>query len=608
VEDDAAEWLETLGTPEDVASVASLLVAQANEVSRVDSADLGLPLSGDLLSSEVRTVMTHGKAACLLRETAQFVSLFGYRLTVVREAVPRVFLLQAPSPEFEYAWKLGYVRAEMGSTKVPFVLNREEPAPRLSLLTAAEVFADRFHDKLAEVRDPGTQFRRVRLNIPLIPDLYRRICSIDFYEDAAYRERLAQEFLVPLQLKSESDLRLTSALDLRTFHNLWRLLEFLSLVDIMTVRRYDSDRTLLHSCLVRVSKEEDLFDLAQQLGVTREQAGDFFNLVAADVRKLGYYDAQYRPLLRIAPNVVRTAEGTRTTDPEVIHLPALVHFSNVLRNVQVANRIRFGANPKVFVEVVANMLRSRFGRVRTNCPVSGTRRTDIDVVLMEGRTLYLFECKHSVPAADPHELRDLWEDIEGGAEQLRTAMEALSDPNRLRGYLAGWFPGTKANAVAALRLQPCTLCSHREFAGLDYEGIPVRDFPSLALLFGDATLSTGWVDENGESVAHRHRIVGEHGLTAADLDDYLRPDGRYFSIFRPFMKALTRTDPLVGGSVTLARETYVYQAKLDDQLTHLDSLGFARLPDERRRVEFPLSAEDLIAEGESQESNRKPPP
>jgi hypothetical protein len=76
---------------------------------------------------------------------------------------------------------------------------------------------------------------------------------------------------------------------------------------------------------------------------------------------------------------------------------------------------------------------------------------------------------------EPHEMRDVWEDIEKGARQLARARAALLDPGRRQSYLAGWFPGSKTPANADMRIVTCVISSHRIFSGLEIEGVAVRD-------------------------------------------------------------------------------------------------------------------------------------
>jgi hypothetical protein len=269
----------------------------------------------------------------------------------------------------------------------------------------------------------------------------------------------------------------------------------------------------------------------------------------------------------------------------------------VFRNVQSANQLRFTANASIFVETLEEMFKLFFTNVATNKRVkSGTNRTDIDVIVLTEKTLYVIECKHSVPPTCPHEMRDIWEEIEKGASQLEIALEALSDSGRRHEYLSSWFPKVNRNETANLQIKPCLLCSHRIFAGMEYRGIPIRDSASISRLFDDGVISLGAMDEKGETVMYRHQIINEGGFSPNDLDDYLSIDARYFKSFAPFMRPVSRFDNF--GDVVVARETYCYEVTLDEWRTHLDSLGCTRQADVRRTVIFPWSSEELLSQAE----------
>ena len=69
------------------------------------------------------------------------------------------------------------------------------------------------------------------------------------------------------------------------------------------------------------------------------------------------------------------------TPPEIVHASALVAVSNITRNVQSANQLRFRSNANAFVDVVASLFEDCFARVTKNRPVeSGSQNTDIDVI------------------------------------------------------------------------------------------------------------------------------------------------------------------------------------------------------------------------------------
>jgi hypothetical protein len=271
------------------------------------------------------------------------------------------------------------------------------------------------------------------------------------------------------------------------------------------------------------------------------------------------------------------------TEPEVVFLPALIVTSNLARNLQSGNKLRFELNAEAFVDFVARTFRSIFAKVETNRAIKGPEgATDIDLVVLEGGTLYLFECKHSLPPTGPHEMRDIWEDIEKGIRQLSIALKILGDPVRRQSYMTGWFPGTKPQDTAKLKIIACVLCSHRIFSGLHYRGFPIRDFSSLQRLCDGGIVGLGGAIAGDEIVMRQYRIIREKRMSALDLADYCSPNSIFFNMFSPFMSPLTRIERLE--DTTIGRETFVYQVELGEWANHMEALGCIREPDRRQRL------------------------
>jgi hypothetical protein len=590
---DISEVLNQFDSSEDIASAASMIVAAANEIQILDSLDFALPFGEEILSDEIRAVMNYGDTLSVQQDTFKLISLFGYRLC---EKNSNLFHLSPPSQEFEYAIRLGLMRAEIGGSNVSVLLRNQELPPSASIIFAAKMFVDALGDRLANVVAAGTPFERIPLNIPILPEVYKMI-GMTFVEDLQSREVLSQDFLLPLELKSE-EFQLTKHLNMATFYKIWQFFRLMAAVDVVILWQHgkSNPRAVLNS-LVRVYQEQEIFSLIESLGFSKEQTSEFFQLISADVRNLGYFDLQYRPLLKIAPNRFFRDEEILESPPEMVGPPGLVLLSNILRNLQTSNQLRFRANADVFVETVASMLRTKFAKVTENRRLKLDQKvTDVDVVLYEGSTLYLIECKHSVPGASTHEMRGIWEDIERASEQLTLATTVLSEPEKRQSYLAGWFPGTKVSDTADVRIQPCILCSHREFSGLSYEGIPVRDFGSLSLLFGDATVGMGSVNEVGEVNMYRYKIIKEGGPSQADLDNYLSVDANYFKTYRPFMQPVTRIKSIADGKVRLATETFRLELELGQWIAHLDELGFEKEPVEQTEIRPPFDFAQAMKE------------
>ena len=592
--------LETLGAAEDISRIGSALVARANEHRPLDSRDLAIPSLDELEAEDLWSLMAYGQALVARHEIAKMISLFGYGLELRPTSGRRVYCVLPPFSEFEYALRLGYMRAEINSGALG--ISELEDVPALSLANLADMFLKGWRKKVCQIRDEGTPFRRVRLEFPMHPELIRLVTDVAVLDDVANRESLAKEFMFPVKLTSDSSggpMPLTSTLSISDFLRIWRLLRFMALVDIALIRSYsETDQTIFLNSSVRVSREHEMVDLIAAMGFDTAKVSEFFRLTSASVARLGYYDMQYKPFLRIAQSEMPTPHGA--TVPEMVHLSAVVATANVLRNVQVTNQLRLQYVAKAFVEVVAQSLRAWFENVATNRRVeSSTGATDVDVVVWTEDRLYLIECKHSVSPAELHEARDVWEDIENGALQLRRACEALSEPTKLRDYLAGWFPGRKL--LGKLRLSPCILSSHRIFSGMHYSGIPVRDYASLSGLLEGGVISIATGEDPSDTLVQRFQLTAGDRVSAKDLDDYLSPNSKYFKMFAPFMRQVSRIVALKGFAI--AYETYVYQMDLNDWMENLERMGARRLPDERRRLKVPLTMERLLAESNEGEDS-----
>ena len=363
---------------------------------------------------------------------------------------------------------------------------------------------------------------------------------------------------------------------------MWRIFRVLTLLDIAFLRRHQDDTGVVGNSLSRVIGREGLRDLLSTVGLTNEQVVAFLKLVAADVNELGHLDVQYRPFLAVNPSTVQVGDEIVTTTQEIVYAPAVVASANILPNVQRAHSIRFATNAEDLVAVVAEHIKTLFPRVRTNCAISlGAIETDVDIVALGEDTLYLFECKHSMTPTGAHEIRDLWRDINKGVSQVERAVKILRA--RAADYLAGWFPGTGKGVAERVRVSTCVLCSHRVFSGLSIRGVPVRDYASLALTLGDATVRMGYSEDGIHMVLEQYRLRDTNVATPSDLDNYLGDEAVFFRCFRPFMRPYTSIDRL-SESVTVAQESFVYAMGLDEWRSRLEQLGAVRLADETTTV------------------------
>lgn len=276
-------------------------------------------------------------------------------------------------------------------------------------------------------------------------------------------------------------------------------------------------------------------------------------------------------------------------------MPSVFATSNIFRNVQVSNKLRVAGRSERFVQICQQLLKQRFKKVAINKKVSlGHRSTDVDIVVPNGKMLYLFECKYSVHPCDPHELRDIWNDILKGVQQLKLAKEILTNPKLRQIYLSGWFSGIRRSDTDNLVIKACILSPIRLFAGMTFEDVAIRDIQSLALIIGENEISVSTPENENYYTVIKYSLTEESGFSVEHFNDYLGQSSTYFRMFHENMFPVSRTWELVDGKIILSRETFVFQFDIEEWPKQMDRLGFRRIPDERRKIKPLLKKEDLM--------------
>ena len=582
--------LTRFDSPESCASAVSTVIAMANSVRELDTADLGFPAIGNLEDPILRDLLAAGHLLDMVNDFARLISAFGYSLELQESASRQVFVLSPPSPEFERSVQLGYIRGVLG--RGDSAVSRGT-SPPLSLKVLAEHFAEEIASTAATIVDPGSGFRRVRTEIPLIPRLWRELAQGVFQDDVVESRGLSQEFMVPIQLEGAPPLQLTANLSYDDFIILYRAMRFFNLLDVSLRRPYLArDSVAFANSLVRIARDKDLRELLALSGVAEAAIADFLSVAAFETRELGHYDLQYGLLLHIKPVKLR-----ELPDParEYVQLPAVTIASNATRNVQMKTGIRLHRDGHAFVMVVSEMLRQHFPEIVTERRLKlGELRTEVDIALLCDSTLYLIECKHSLTATGPHEMRDLWRDIAKGISQVSRARQILTDQERRRTYLRAWFPKIDPATISSIRLVGSVLTSHRLFSGLTIDGILIRDFASLSRLIVEGTVGVGHENEDGKLEMLRYRFWREKTLSPQDLANYFSEASILHRIFASSIKRQHVWQHFDG--LTLVRDTFAYDFDSEEWQRVLDAMGCTRLPDQVLELPKEKTYRQLIAE------------
>lgn len=577
-------FFDKVRSPEDFASIISYIVCRANELKPIVEIELMIDIDTHIDSDEVEKTINLGVIIYNLKNTSKAISLFEYKLETLKTRYGLVFKLNPPSLDFEYFQKLGYVREEIVKPLAYYHAMDMVDFQQISISKLAKFTVSRLKSTLTEwMCEP---YQRVRLKIPIVDGKHFLSPLIDnnCIEDVMYYETLKHEYMILLD--ADSSIMITDNLDINSLLKISKSVSLFSYLNTWSIALYnDSDNLMSYNSLVRALNSQEFIDELSRYGFESKSIEDFLNLISWNVTYDKFYDIQYRPIIKIEDNYIL--------------LPAAFCSSNILRNTQVSNKFRLQGKGQLFVNACKLLLQKNFKLVACERRVRSKQQfTDIDLVVLNDTTLYLFECKHSIPPCSYHEMRDIWRDIRKGVQQLKLAITALSEPSKRKSYLAGWFPGGLPKNSDEIIIKPCILCSHRIFSGMAIDNIPIRDFQSFSVLMKDSILSMSTVDNKKNEITKICYSTNSGDSIGYNLDEYLSENSRYFGMFEKEMTQVTfMNDFISNNKIRLASETFIYSAYFADvnneYIAKMDSLGFRRLPDMVSNLTLPVTEEEL---------------
>ncbi|MGD0405546.1 MAG: hypothetical protein ABSB10_02705 [Candidatus Bathyarchaeia archaeon] len=573
--------LDSKETPENFASVVSALIARSHDLSPITPLECEVPIEEGMRSEETKEAIAGAVILQSLHEMAKEISLFGYELHVEKIKKKWVFKLIHPDKDFEYFLRLGYIREDLGRPRASYYLAQLPDFPKISMDTVASSFVSDLQKTMLQWKE--YPYPRIVINFPMEKRLWKSLLDSGlFYEDVRYLRELEYEYLVDMRDLTSSFI-VPNVLSIEAYMKIGRAIRFFSLVNAHAVKMFcEEKRILSYNSLIRAMKEENLIEFLSVSGASKPEIETFLNLTCWDSKQKVFYDIQYQPLIK--------------KDHVFLMLPSVFATSHLFRNVQVANKIRLRGQSEKFVQLCRSLLERKFNKIVINKKVAiGQRSTDVDIVTLQGTKLYLIECKYSVHPCDPHELRDIWEDILKGVQQLSLAEEILGDPDMRQSYLSGWFPGITRSETQDLEIMTCILTPLRIFAGMTVKNIPIRDVHSFDLILGENEITMSMRESENENKYRikKYSLVGDQRFSQEDFDDYLSPDSKYFKMFEINMFPVSRISQLIAGEIVVVRDTFVYFIDSDIWSEQMDSLGFRRLSDEEVEVEAPLSKEEF---------------
>lgn len=552
-EDDHTVMIESR---EEITECISTLVAEALELRPMDSVETSMPVAQHLHSPELARLLSIAALRLKLRYLCKHVDALDYNIQ--RESTENIlaYILVGPSPDHELWLRYGYVERQLADMAAPLNVDTGMPLVRIREVFQEFIRSQRESGQLL-IEQADAPYRRFLVHLPW-EGVFRTLLDNMFYEDAHEIYTDAQE----LQLDSATLERIDVAptLSISDFLTLYRSLRYMALLHAEIITSIEgADREALNNSVLPLMQRTELISALAFTNIEISRIETFLRLISVDPGTHSHLDLQYKPLV--------------SHKDHFLILPRLVASSGVLRNTLASARTRVPESGNYFASTVSEELLSTFKWTTTNRKIaSPLGNTDIDVATLAQRKLYIWECKHSLPPTSPHEARGIWNDIENAIEQLDLARRILMGDTKLSQRLRSWFPGATDEELQIVEIIPVVMLSTRIWSGLHLRGIPIRDIHSLRRLrlrdcFGVPVPAR---EQHGEFEQFAMPETGP--LSLAELDEYLRTDGRYWSLrrswSRPFTVMHARTPEFVIGQATFIAGPFNYDGLVPDAQAH----------------------------------------
>lgn len=410
-------------------------------------------------------------------------------------------LIKPPFESFEKAIRLGYIRTDLQkmSDKIETfdVLSFQKLVDDLNDKTSFNFF------ELAE--DFGFKRYRVKMPEPFFEKLVEIFVKPDtlFEEEIIYLSSIFKEQL--LIFEDLEKIYLKDNLTLAEFIKIQRIFIIFHLFftkGIYKVEEIKSD--ILLRSLIPSFKKEDLYTLLQKV-FPLNKIEDFLDLVCWDAGMDFIFDLQYHPILYFDGNFI-------------ISLSVMSH-SNSIRNAFASeykrNNKALFSDGKVdhLVNTLVISLEDAGIEYYTQISIGST---DIDVVAIYEKTLFVFECKQSLLPVSIFDLRTTYDYIKKAEKQLDLIKQEFEDGSLIKKI----EQKTKAKIKAVNDFHGSVILSNRLFNGNIFK-YAVRNIHELTNMINKGKIRT----DKGE-----FHLWPEKKLTSQFLKDYLSLNNQVYNL------------------------------------------------------------------------------
>lgn len=495
---------------------ATDLASAFSRLYMISRGDLGIGARTWIWTDDCAASAHEGVYSSLLVDALRINQLIDAEVSIdglpyMAQATPAGVLVSAIDPEFERSVRLGYIQADL-QILVRLTSSRHhlggDPPKLPSFQEALSMHLEAGLLEWVTVKEEPIE--RLVIALPDFPPLSKFLNFSGPYleEFPLFEGALIDNFQPPESADQHVSKHLV-IMDLLKAQRVFNLIDTLFCKKLETVDDPLKRRILALRSTVIVTPRADLQRMLQVV-MSPEKAQELISLLSLPTTNStagtdAYIDLQYKPFVHSL-----NPKGNYIAIP-----PAIVGQSNLVRSVMHASGIKRAkaAVDDPMQKAVATALREAGFLVRESFVfnINGERETDI--FCYRDAVLIVIECKNAYHPCSPHELRNSFDLVLKGEEQLDIRAQWLAEPsNQIRLFTAlSWEVATPA------RVATCVVTANRAFNGFRCGIHPVRQAHELINV-----LVRGYVGRAPRTPSYRFWRTEE--FEVADLLAYL--DGK----------------------------------------------------------------------------------
>lgn len=531
---------------EKLASAFSYYYALLVEKDAPKPRDLGFIFERKIRVDYYLSVLTDLAKIVSYKEAEFLVEIFSYRAVRDRTVVD----INPSDDRFEMSVRWGYIYSEeQQKADSHHLRNLQLPSLREGgVLLAKEIFEVK--------REP---VERIVMNLPMIDSFVEMIKGDLLHrEDLIALKRVERElFITPAAVKSTPIWGSITLFDLIKFQRLW-------LLWMAAFQEYCKSNGFIGAPVYFRSIVHFFYKGGFQVISAfwdEKKTKELFTLLSWDPSKNKVFDVQYAPIIKVEGGFA-VATGILAT-------------SRLARNVLQSTRFRFDtageADP--LGEMLAGALAKNGVLTKRKVAYSyGPLSGEVDVLAAAGDTLFVFECKLSLHPCCPFELRQSFEYLSKGFEQLTRIRNLLTDSKFVRLIEAK----TGLSLMGIRHVKTCVVMGNTMFNGYTQDGHSVRNVYELCNLIETGTATVSIFDHKALRLAKngvlRMRFWNGSSFDPDDLTRCLDSNPFHESIFAAMREHFDTT--CFGGRQMRLKTYYLDQVAWVENFRHRSNVEF----------------------------------